>query len=69
MHYEFEAYRYKTFWVKDRIKNGYIEVQSCPTSQMLADFFSKPVQGLQRISDLFKSYNHDEERVGKYDKK
>jgi len=42
---------------------------------MLADFFSKPVQGSllkefrktimgwQHISDLFKSYNHPEERV------
>ena len=65
----------KYFWVTDRIKNGNTEMQYCPTSQMLADFFSTPgqgsllkefrktIMGWQHISDLFKSYNHPEEHV------
>jgi len=35
----------KYFWVTDRVKNGNIEVVHCPTRQMMADYFSKPLQG------------------------
>ena len=33
------------FFVKDRVDSGDIKVQYCPTSTMLADFFTKPLQG------------------------
>ena len=67
----------KFFWVTDRIKNGNIEVQHCPTKQMIADYFSKPVQGAlfhlfrgvimgwAHISSIFEGYVPSEERVKK----
>ena len=33
------------FWVADRLKKEAIEVDYCPTGRMLADFFTKPLQG------------------------
>lgn len=33
------------FFIKDRIKRGDIHLLYCPTEDMLADFFSKPLQG------------------------
>jgi hypothetical protein len=33
------------FWIKDRLGLENIEVVYCPTEQMLADFFTKPLQG------------------------
>ena len=33
------------FFIKDRIKKGDIHLLYCPTEGMLADFFSKPLQG------------------------
>jgi hypothetical protein len=33
------------FFIKDRIDIENIDVQHCPTEQMLADFFTKPLQG------------------------
>lgn len=65
----------KHFWVTDRIKNGDIEVQYCPTKQMVADYFSKPVQGAlfhifrnaimgwAHIKTVFEDYVPPEERV------
>ena len=35
----------KYFWVTDKIKSEEIDIQYCPTEEMLADFYSKPVQG------------------------
>ena len=37
------AIRY--YFVTDRISGGYIRVDYCPTENMLADFFTKPLQG------------------------
>ena len=39
------------FFVHDRIKKGKLSVVFCPTEKMLADFFTKPLQG-----KLFKSF-------------
>jgi hypothetical protein len=39
------------FFIKDRIDIEGIDVQYCPTEQMLADFFTKPLQG-----SLFKKF-------------
>ncbi|KAI2513609.1 Reverse transcriptase (RNA-dependent DNA polymerase) [Fragilaria crotonensis] len=33
------------FWIKDRIKSAGVQIQHCPTLEMLADFFTKPLQG------------------------
>ena len=33
------------FFIKDRIENGELQVEYCPTEEMLADFFTKPLQG------------------------
>ena len=33
------------FWIKDRVKDANITIRHCPTLSMLADFFTKPLQG------------------------
>jgi hypothetical protein len=33
------------FYIKDKIEQGELQVQHCPTEDMLADFFTKPLQG------------------------
>ena len=33
------------FFIKDRIQNGEVSVKYCPTQEMIADFFTKPLQG------------------------
>lgn len=33
------------FWIKDRINSERIKVKYCPTVMMLANFFTKPLQG------------------------
>ena len=35
----------KYFWVTDRVKQGGIDVRHCPTLKMLANYFTKPLQG------------------------
>jgi len=37
--------------MKDRIKSENVSIRYCPTEQMLADFFTKPLQG-----SLFKRF-------------
>jgi hypothetical protein len=39
------------FWIKDRNASGDIQIRHCPTLHMLADFFTKPLQG-----DLFRKF-------------
>ena len=41
------------FFVKDRVDTGEIKIEYCPTEHMVADFFTKPVQGT-----LFKSFRN-----------
>ena len=33
------------FFVKDLVSKGEVKIEYCPTEIMLADFFTKPVQG------------------------
>ena len=33
------------FFIKDRIMNGDLEVNYCPTDDMVADYMTKPLQG------------------------
>ena len=35
------------FFVKDRVDKGEIKVEYCPTLLMLADYFTKPLQGIR----------------------
>ena len=39
------------FFVKDRVDKGEVSIKYCPTSHMLADFFTKPLQG--KVFELF----------------
>ena len=38
--------------MKDRVDKGEINVEYCPTYQMLADYFTKPLQG--RMFDIYR---------------
>ena len=33
------------FYITDRIKNNDLSIEFCPTEDMVADFFTKPLQG------------------------
>ena len=43
----------KYFWVKDQVEKKEIEIQYCPTLLMLADYFTKALQG-----NLFKRFRN-----------
>jgi hypothetical protein len=34
------------FFIKDKVDSGEVKLEWCPTKQMLADFFTKPLQGM-----------------------
>jgi hypothetical protein len=67
------------FWIKDRLESEGIELEYCPTGMMLADFFTKPLQGslFRKFRDVVLGYKHvdslrleeeaplTQERVGK----
>ena len=48
------------FFIKDRIDNGTIEVEYCPTEIILADFFTKALQGngFRKFRDVVLGENH-----------
>jgi hypothetical protein len=48
------------FWIKDRTKANGIKIRHCPTLQMLADFFTKPLQGalFRKFRDVILGYKH-----------
>ena len=37
------------FFIKDRVESGEITIIYCPTEDMIADFFTKPLQGIKFI--------------------
>ena len=43
------------FWIKDRTEANGIKINHCPTLSMLADFFTKPLQGhlFRRFRDVY----------------
>ena len=45
------------FFVADRIKQGELRVEYCPTGDMVADYFTKPLQGslFRRMRDTIMS--------------
>ena len=48
------------FFIKDRISKNEIKVEYCPTEKMLADFFTKPLQGtiFRRFRDVIMGHAH-----------
>ena len=48
------------FFITDRIKNGEFTIEHCPTGKMLADFFTKPLQGKKIIEFRNKIMNLSE---------
>jgi len=50
------------FWISDRLKGHEVEVRYCPTSLMLADFYTKPLQG-----SLFRNMRDISQGVAEYD--
>ena len=64
----------KYFFVKDRLEAEKIKVVFCPTDQMIADYFTKPLQGslFERLRAIIMGHTHippvsvvaSEERVG-----
>ena len=48
------------FFIKDRVKSENIDIRHCPTLQMLADFFTKPLQGnlFKKFRDVILGYKH-----------
>ena len=42
------------FYVTDMVTKGEVKIVHCPTSEMIADFFTKPLQGklFQKFRDL-----------------
>jgi hypothetical protein len=70
------------FFIKDRLKIEGMTIEYCPTAQMLADFFTKPLQGslFRKFRDAVMGYTHidslrmtteqsmEQERVGQENK-
>ena len=48
------------FWIKDRLNSERIKVRYCPTEKMIADFFTKPLQGnlFRLFRDIILGYKH-----------
>ena len=48
------------FFIKDRIANGDISLIHCPTGLMIADFFTKPLQGhlFNKFRDIIMGVTH-----------
>jgi hypothetical protein len=48
------------FFMKDRVDKGEVDLQYCPTLEMLADFFTKPLQGslFRKFWDVIMGYAH-----------
>jgi hypothetical protein len=50
----------KYFWVKDQVDKKKVEIQYCPTHLMLADYFTKPLQGklFRSFREVIMGYKH-----------
>ena len=50
----------KYFWVKDRVDKNEVEIKYCPTTLMLADYYTKPLQRnfFRRFRDVIMGYTH-----------
>ena len=52
------------YFLTDRIKKNELKVQYCSTDDMLADFFTKPLQGMKfrKMRNKILNMNHDEKK-------
>jgi hypothetical protein len=50
----------KHFWVKDKLDKKELELRWCPTHLMIADYFTKPLQGKQfkLLREIIMGYMH-----------
>jgi hypothetical protein len=48
------------FWIRDRMRANGIKIRHCPTLLMLANFFTKPLQGalFKKFRDVILGYKH-----------
>ena len=48
------------FFTKDRVDKGEMSIEYCPTHEMLADFYTKPLQGslFRKMRDVIMGYSH-----------
>ena len=59
------------FFLKDKIDKGELDIKHCPTDEMIADYFTKPLQGskFRAFRDIMigvKSNHYEtQEHVGK----
>ena len=53
-------HRYQVFFVKDRIDKGEVRVEYCNTELMLADYFTKTLQGrlFHKFWDVIMGFKH-----------
>ena len=51
---------HRYFWIKDRLENEKIKVKHCSTDKVVADFFTKPLQGslFRKFRDVILGYKH-----------
>jgi phenolic acid decarboxylase len=41
----YKGFNVQHFFIKDQVNDNEISVEYCPTEEMVADFFTKPLQG------------------------
>ena len=60
VHENFRHINIRHFFVKDRVDTGEKELKYCPTHPMIADYFTKPLQGkmFKHFRDFIMGYVH-----------
>jgi hypothetical protein len=48
------------FWLKDRVDQGEVKLDYCPTEDMVADILTKPLQGAQFLKLRAKLLGHED---------
>lgn len=62
MHLAANAHDIRYFFVTDRVQANEITIEYCPTGDMLADFFTKPLQGsvFRRFRNIIMNIQNDQ---------
>jgi hypothetical protein len=55
----YPSYQYSDFFVPEKVKNQEITIKYCPTKEMIADFFTKPLQGttFHNVRDVLMNFD------------